>query len=217
MKYYWDNPTYPFRIFKSHYAPPVLPVRKKGGKKIKYLAMTRNGIDVAASMNLFYSSFTQEFRNMWGGWPGDAVKGADPPQAVKDLLPGGPIESFHFGYAKGWWPYRNDPNVLLLHYTDARKDLKGHVAKIAKFLEVDLNEKELETVTKRCSLEHMKKVDKFNYQMPLNKEKGVFAVNDGAMTRKGGVGIGEEICSLATMLDIEKNLDLFLSCAYTNR
>ena len=130
------------------------------------------------------------------------MKGADPPRSVKDLLPGGPIESFHFGYAKGWWPYRNDPNVLLLHYTDARKDLKGHVAKIAKFLEVDLNEKELETVTKRCSLEHMKKVDKFNYQMPLNKEKGVFAVNDGAMTRKGGVGT---VILKPTMLHIEKN------------
>mmetsp|Transcript_34905 Transcript_34905/g.56962 ORF Transcript_34905/g.56962 Transcript_34905/m.56962 type:complete len:376 (-) Transcript_34905:248-1375(-) len=196
MKDLWDHPTYPFRIFKSHYAPPVLPVRKEGGKKLKYLVVVRNGIDVAASMNLFYSSFTQEFRNMWGGWPGDAVKGADPPQAVKDLLPGGPIESFHFGYAKGWWPYRNDPNVLLLHYTDARKDLKGHVAKIAKFLEVDLTKVELETVTERCSLEHMKKVNRFRYKMPLNQDKGMWDVDksclivSGALTNTGGVGTG---------------------------
>lgn len=32
MKEYWDSPSYPFRIFKSHFAPPVLPVRKKDGK-----------------------------------------------------------------------------------------------------------------------------------------------------------------------------------------
>ena len=42
-------------------------MRKKGGKKIKYLAMARNGIDVAASMTDFYSSHTDEFRKLWGG------------------------------------------------------------------------------------------------------------------------------------------------------
>jgi len=67
MKYYWDHPSYPFRIFKSHYAPPELPVRKKGGKKIKYLAMARNGLDVAASMTNFFSAHTQKFRDLWGG------------------------------------------------------------------------------------------------------------------------------------------------------
>lgn len=67
MRQYWDHPSYPFRIFKSHYAPPELPVRKQGGKRIKYLAMSRNGIDVAASMVPFYTSHTQEFRNLWGG------------------------------------------------------------------------------------------------------------------------------------------------------
>jgi hypothetical protein len=67
LSYYWDNPSYPFRVFKSHYAPPELPVRKVGGKKIKYLAMARNGLDVAASMTNFYSAHTQTFRELWGG------------------------------------------------------------------------------------------------------------------------------------------------------
>lgn len=67
MKDFWDHPSYPFRIFKSHYTPRVLPVRKVGGKKIKYLAMARNGIDVAASLVTFYSSHTDKFRNLWGG------------------------------------------------------------------------------------------------------------------------------------------------------
>ena len=67
MKDFWDHPSYPFRIFKSHYAPPELPVRRKGGKKIKYMAMARNGIDVAASMTNFYSSHTDKGRNLFGG------------------------------------------------------------------------------------------------------------------------------------------------------
>lgn len=63
----WDHPSYPFRIFKSHYAPGVLPIRKKGGSKIKYLAMVRNGLDMAASFTTFYSAHTPEFRRLWGG------------------------------------------------------------------------------------------------------------------------------------------------------
>lgn len=206
MKHFWDNEAYPFRIFKSHYGPPELPVRKVGGKKIKYMAMVRNGIDVAASMTPFYSSHTEAFRNLWGGFPPviheDDFSGDEPPAAVKDLLPGGPMEQIYFGYVKQWWPYRNDPNVLLLHYSNVRKNLNEYVAKIAKFLEVDLTESELDTVTKRCSIEHMKKVGKFNYRMPLNKdgkdlwdpEKDEIMVS-GSMTRTGGVNTGSSIFS----------------------
>ena len=39
----------------------------KGGKKVKYLAMVRNGIDVAASIVPFFSYHTEAFRNLWGG------------------------------------------------------------------------------------------------------------------------------------------------------
>ena len=67
MKDVWDYPSYPFRIFKSHYGPPELPVRREGGKKIKYIAMVRNGIDVAASFTTFFSDHTEKFRSLWGG------------------------------------------------------------------------------------------------------------------------------------------------------
>ena len=201
LKEYWDNPVFPFRIFKSHYAPPELPVRKKGGKKIKYLAMARNGIDVAASMTNFYSSHGDKFRKIWGGFPpdisGDDHDAEEPPAAVKDMLPTGPMAEMYFGYVKKWWEYRNDPNVLFMHYADVRKDLKGHVAKIAKFLEVDLNEEELDVVTQRCSIEHMKTIpDKFGYKMPLSLDKGLwdadndFIVKTGSMVNSGQVGKG---------------------------
>lgn len=197
----WDNPKFPFRIFKSHYAPPELPVRKKGGKKIKYLAMSRNGIDVAASMTDFYSAHSDAFRKLWGGFPpdisGDDHASDEPPAAVKDMLPTGPMAEVYFGYVKKWWEYRNDPNVLLLHYADVRKDLKGHVSKVAKFLEVDLSEDELEVVTQRCSIEHMRSVkgNKWGYVMPLNQDKGLWDVKDtiikdGELVRTGLVGKG---------------------------
>jgi len=198
MKEYWDNPAYPFRVFKSHYTPPTLPVRKEGGKKIKYLAMVRNGIDVAASMTPFYTSHSEKFRSLWGGFPPaiaeDSYSSDTPPAAVKDILPGGPLESIYFGYVNSWWPYRSDPNVLLFHYSNVRKDLKGHVSKLAKFLGVKLNGGELKKVTQRCSLEHMKSVDLFRYKMPLSRDKGLWdaeknhVMASGSMTNSGRVG-----------------------------
>ena len=213
MKDLWDHPSYPFRIFKSHWAPPELPVRKEGGKKIKYLAMVRNGIDVAASMTPFYSNHEDTFRKLWGGFPPnipeDTYGGDEPPASVRDMLPGSPLSGVYFGYVKKWWPYRNDHNVILLHYTNVRNDLKGSVDKIAKFLEVDLTDDELERVTERCSIDHMKKVNKFNYMLPLNQDKGLWdaekdhIMKSGTMVNKGGVKTGElmRIYLLSLMVD----------------
>ena len=206
IKEIWDSPSYPFRIFKSHFTPPELPVRKPGGKKIKYIAMTRNGLDVAASLSHFYSEHTEEFRKLWGGFPPDipeeAIDGDEPPAAVRDLLPGGPMQEIYFGYIKKWWPYRSDPNVLLMHYADVRKDLKGHVSKLAKFLDVKLTESELETVTERCGIDHMKNLsDELRYLMPLNTDEGHWdvwkdhIVTKGGMTRHGRVNTGGKIFS----------------------
>ena len=134
MTHFWDNPEYPMRIFKSHYGPPLLPVRKKSGKKIKYLAMARNGVDVLASFVPFYSAHTSAFRNLWGGFPPvvPTAQGTcdENCQTVKDLIPGGVLSHTYFEYIMSWWPYRNDPNVLFLHYSDVRKDLKGSVEKV---------------------------------------------------------------------------------------
>lgn len=207
MKDFWDHPDYPFRIFKSHYAPPVLPVRRREGqqgKKLKYLAMARNGIDVAASMVPFYTAHTDEFRNLWGGFPPviseESAHGDAPPASVRDMLPGQVLESLYFGYVKSWWPYRNDPNVLLLHYSDVRKDLKGTVVKLAKFLGVKLNGAELKTVTERCDIQHMRTVDRFRSKLPLNKDKIWDNEKDstlvsGSLTNKGGVGTGASMFS----------------------
>lgn len=204
MKDIWDHPSHPFRIFKSHYAPPILPVTRKGGNKLKYMVVSRNGIDVAASASKFYTQHSEPFRKLWGGFPpvihDDALSADEPPAAVKDILPGGPLDSFYFGYVKSWWKYRNEPNVIMMHYSDLRKDLKGSIKKIAKFLEVDLNGSQLKKVTERCSIDHMKKVNRFLYKMPLNQDKGHWDPDDsiitpGGMINKGGVGTGGSIFS----------------------
>ena len=133
--------------------------------------------------------------------PEEAVSANVPPAAVKHLLPDGPLRRFYWDYNKEWWPYREDPNVLLLHYTDERKDLKGTVKKVSKFLEVDLTEDQLDTVTQRCSFEHMKKVDRFLHTLPLNKDEGVWDLDkdhimeSGSMTNKARLNTGASLFS----------------------
>merc|ERR1711964_881490 len=54
-----------------------------------------------------------------------------------------------FGYAKEWWKYRNEPNVLLLHFADLKKDFMG----------IPLTSSLLETVKMKASFSYMKAHD----------------------------------------------------------
>ncbi|EKX33960.1 hypothetical protein GUITHDRAFT_80914, partial [Guillardia theta CCMP2712] len=68
LKDFWDNPDYPFRVFKSHFGPrqengtsdDVLPVREYPG--VKYLAMVREGRDVVASFYPFFAKHRPEYK-----------------------------------------------------------------------------------------------------------------------------------------------------------
>lgn len=41
-----------------------------------------------------------------------------------------------FQHVASWWPYRELPNVLLVHYRDLMEDLESQVERIAAFLEI---------------------------------------------------------------------------------
>ena len=79
-----------------------------------------------------------------GGFPpassGDPAK--DAATRLNDLLPGGIMADAYWKYVKQWWPMRDEPNVLLLHYSDVKRDLAGAVARIASWLGVALTDDE---------------------------------------------------------------------------
>lgn len=202
LKDHWDNPKYPFRIFKSHYVPKEsggeLPIRDN--PDLKFLAMARNGMDVVNSMVSFWSAHTDEFRNIFGGFPPDSTGdiAIDADQRVQEMLPGAMLGHFWFGYVKNWWAMKDEPNVLLLHYADARKDLIGTIQKLATFLEVDLTQEELDAVAGKCSIDYMKpRSHLFEYSLPLNmdpfwdKEKNRI-IKPEQMIRTGKVGHSKE-------------------------
>lgn len=122
MKDQWDHKDYPFRIFKSHNIAEDFG-DLIGGDKVKFLAMSRNGLDLAASLIAFLRSFTHDFRKLWAMPPFIAPSSF----SFTRLLPNGSLSIAYFDYVNSWWKVRHEKNVLLLHYTDAKKDLSGKI------------------------------------------------------------------------------------------
>lgn len=77
---------------------------------------------------------------------------------IDNFAPGKPQEATYFGCARDWWNYRNDENVLLLHYSDMKRDQRAGVKKIAEFVGVSLTEEELDRVNEKCGISHMKSI-----------------------------------------------------------
>lgn len=175
LKDYWDNPAFPFRIFKSHFLPvgtgdpyqSVLPV--SSARKVKFISAMRKPEEFVKSVFSFFPNHAPEFARMWGGFPPsydtiDAV--------VKDFLPGRPLEGLYLTYNMAWWQHRHDPNVLLLHYSDMVKDLDGLVSKLAAFLDVQLSASEFAAVKEKCSYQHMKTTpEQFDYELLFGSDK----------------------------------------------
>ena len=126
----------PFHVFKTHEHPPTLPVKDQ----VKYVVLIRNATDIFASIKPFFASFSDAYRGMWGGFP--------PMFANDDAFydfwlknAGGGVsgfKQFYVEFVKEWWPYRNQPNVFFLHYSDMRNDFPGSLDRLCDFLKVRL-------------------------------------------------------------------------------
>ena len=215
LKDYWDHPDYPFRIFKSHDIPSGLGSLVGESSKVKVLAMARNGLDTVVSATPFFKEHSEEFRKLWGGFPpaGDSDMQIEAKVRLEQMMPGGIFEGWHFGYVNEWWKAKDEKNVLLLHYTDAKKDLRGTVKKLADFYGVQLSNNELDVVTEKCSFPYMKaRNEMFSYTMPQNPSfDGNHIMNRGSMTRNGKVGEskvvfndeGEWYCDIDFLLHLQ--------------
>jgi aryl sulfotransferase len=56
----------------------------------------------------------------------------------------------------GWWPLREEPFVLFVHYNDLSADLEGEMRRIADFLDLDVGEEHWADVVARCRIDAMR-------------------------------------------------------------
>lgn len=189
---------YDYRIFKTHFAPPELPLRDD----VKYIVVIRNATDVMASVRSFFNDHHPDFRAMWGGFPpsfeskeffykwwnvdqGDGTSGA---------------EGLYFSFVKGWWPHRHKPNVFMAHYSDLKKDFRGEIKKYINFLGGSLTEDELNKVLHHASFDYMKKNSEKYEGLTIGElakkygylDKNGRLLKPNIMVRKGLAGKGHE-------------------------
>ena len=56
---------------------------------------------------------------------------------------------------KSWWELRNEPNVLLLHYAELKKDLPGQIARLAEFFSIDSASLRMDAIVEHSSFDYM--------------------------------------------------------------
>jgi Sulfotransferase domain len=154
------------RIFKSHLPYRVIP------KGARYVYVTRNGMDVAASYFHFYQSH-MGFRGSMAHFFHYFLRG-----------------KLHYGswfeHVAGWQAHRDDRNILFLRYEDLIADRESAVRTIASFCGIELSPGRLERILERSSFEFMKQhEEKFDHGMEMLLERGV---RRDSFLRKGAVG-----------------------------
>jgi aryl sulfotransferase len=110
----------------------------------KYVYVARDGRDTFWSWHNHHVNLTAGILEVINSFPdqkGRAYTWPDPDvrQAFLDWLDedGYPNVSF-FDHIRGWWELRHLPNLLLVHFNDLKKDMRGEIERIAAFLEIEV-------------------------------------------------------------------------------
>jgi aryl sulfotransferase len=151
------------RAMKSHLPFDALPIYDT----VKYINVARDGRDACFSFH----------NHMLGTLPAAGMKiamnspvplDAPPPRfedprdhylnwiAEAEAGEGKARELPFFEYEMTYWRERHRPNLLLVHYNDLKADLRGEMARISDFLEIDTPADVLTQLAEAAQFENMK-------------------------------------------------------------
>ena len=153
------------RAVKSHMPLDGLPYYPQ----VKYVVVSRDARDVFMSLWNHYSNYTNAFYHLLNETP---VRVGDPlprcPSEVRQLWhmwttrgwfewdsEGYPLWS-NMRHVQTWWDYRHLPNILFVHFNDLLADLPGEVSRVARFLDIELDDESLESTVDAVTFRSMK-------------------------------------------------------------
>ena len=152
------------RHLKSHLPYDALPV----WQGVKFIHVARDGRDSALSMHNHLRGFTPQMNAVMDQvCLGDPKFGAaapptpeDPAEYFRDWLADGggfgdPGASF-WEIERSYWEARRGANMLLVHYSDLKADLADEIARIARFLEIDLPGAVMDEIAAAAGFEAMR-------------------------------------------------------------
>ncbi len=176
------------RAFKTHSPPGPLPFHAAGsGTEISYVVVVRNPEEVLASMHPFINSHSDAWFDLWNF---DKAKVAAPDLATfLEHMAKPMLRDAVFGFVAAWWPLRHEPNVLVMHFADMKRDREGSVHRVAEFLGYEPADSEWPVILECTSFQWMKRHGR--------KFEGFLAsgeplLNPGSMVRKGKTGAARE-------------------------
>ncbi|XP_066462968.1 amine sulfotransferase-like isoform X1 [Eleutherodactylus coqui] len=169
------------RLFSSH-LPYYLMPRDSRFRMGKIIYVCRNPKDAMVSFYHFYKMYPnikctinwKTFFNLF--------------------ISGKVIGGSWFDHISGWYTHKEDFNILFLTYEEMKKDLRSAVLKICTFVNIKLNEKDIDTVVEKATFKNMKEDPLANYTFIssdfLDHTKGNFL-------RKGIVGDWKNMMTVA--------------------
>ena len=146
------------RILKTHLPVDALVYSPKA----KYIYIGRDGRDVMWSMYNHHANGNQAYYEALNDTPGRIGPPLLPPPADirqywqewmdKD---GYPFWSF-WENIRSWWQIRELPNLLLIHFNDLKRDMPGEMRRIARFLDIPIDETRWPDIVEYCTFDWMK-------------------------------------------------------------
>lgn len=147
------------RIIKTHLPLDALVYSPKA----KYIYIGRDGRDVLWSMYNHHVNANQAWYEALNDTPGRVGPPIEPPPADirqywRDWMDrdGHPFWPF-WENLRVWWQIRELPNVLFIHFNDLKRDMPGEMRRIARFLDIHLDEGRWPAILEYCSFDWMKK------------------------------------------------------------
>ena len=154
------------RSVKSHMPLDGLPYFPQ----VKYVVVSRDARDVFMSLWNHYSNYTDHFYDLLNETPGRV---GDPlPRCPGDIRQlwrmwttqgwfewdseGFPYWS-NMRHVQTWWDYRHLPNILFVHFNDLLTDLPGEVSRVARFLDIELDDESLASTVDAVTFRSMKR------------------------------------------------------------
>lgn len=146
------------RILKTHLPVDALVFSPRA----KYIYIGRDGRDVVWSFYNHHVNANEGWYSALNDTPGRVGPPIGPPlDDVHDYWrdwmakDGFPIWPF-WENVRTWWAIRDLPNVMLIHFSDLKKDMPGGMRRIADFLDIEIDETRWDDIVKYCSFDWMK-------------------------------------------------------------
>jgi aryl sulfotransferase len=126
-----------------------------------YIVVGRDGRDA-------FMSFHNHMANMRPDLVAELAASAVADGIDIEQLPRPPVDDIHaffawcvehgllFDHIGSFWPLREEPNVLFMHYDDMKADLEGSMRRVAAFLGIEIDDAHWPRVVESCTFVAMK-------------------------------------------------------------